>query len=103
MPIKAFKKVLGWYRVIYPLQRTKMRVSAVPFQQKMYPRRSHISLPGIIYTYLKGLADAFIKMRLPYDSEEAARLNRDIFETIYFGAVNASVEVSEKILRNSGL
>lgn len=42
----------------------------------------------------QGLADAFIKMRLPFDSLEAAKLNRDIFETIYFGAVNASVEVS---------
>lgn len=41
----------------------------------------------------KGLADAFIKMRLPFESEEASKLNRDIFETIYFGAVNASVEV----------
>lgn len=41
----------------------------------------------------KGLADAFIKMRLPFESEEASTLNRDIFETIYFGAVNASVEV----------
>lgn len=41
----------------------------------------------------KGLADTFIKMRLPFESEEACALNRDIFETIYFGAVNASVEV----------
>lgn len=44
----------------------------------------------------KGLADAFIKMRLPFESDEAATLNRDIFETIYFGAVNASVEVSPR-------
>lgn len=43
--------------------------------------------------FSKGLADAFIKMRLPFESEEASKLNRDIFETIYFGAVNASVEV----------
>lgn len=42
---------------------------------------------------LKGLADAFIKMRLPFESDEACKLNKDIFETIYFGAVNASVEV----------
>lgn len=42
---------------------------------------------------VQGLADAFIKMRLPFESEEAAQLNKDIFETIYFGAVNASVEV----------
>lgn len=42
---------------------------------------------------MQGLADAFIKMRLPFESDEAAKLNREIFETIYFGAVNASVEV----------
>lgn len=32
-------------------------------------------------------------MRFPFESEEAAKLNRDIFETIYFGAVEASVQV----------
>lgn len=37
-------------------------------------------------------------MRLPFESDEACKLNRDIFETIYFGAVNASVEVSEHLL-----
>lgn len=44
---------------------------------------------------VQGLADTFIKMRLPFESEEAARLNRDIFETIYFGAVKASIQVSK--------
>ncbi|CAN0074616.1 unnamed protein product [Ascophyllum nodosum] len=46
---------------------------------------------------VQGLADAFIKMRLPFESEEAARLNREIFETIYFGAVNASVELAREL------
>ena len=32
-------------------------------------------------------------MRMPFESEGAAKLNRDIFETIYFGAVEASVKV----------
>ncbi|CAM9108134.1 unnamed protein product, partial [Phaeothamnion confervicola] len=41
---------------------------------------------------VQGLADAFIKMRLPFESEAAQRLNKDVFETIYFGAVEASVE-----------
>ncbi|KAA0153884.1 hypothetical protein FNF27_04679 [Cafeteria roenbergensis] len=43
---------------------------------------------------VQGLADAFIKMRMPYDSEEARQLNRDIFETIYYGAVEASMELA---------
>jgi ribonucleotide reductase alpha subunit len=35
-------------------------------------------------------------MRFPYESDEAAQLNRDIFETIYFGAVEASMEIAAK-------
>jgi ribonucleoside-diphosphate reductase alpha chain len=45
---------------------------------------------------VQGLADAFILMRYPFDSEEARVLNREIFETIYFGAVEASVELAER-------
>ena len=41
---------------------------------------------------VQGLADAFIKLRLPFTSDEAKQLNKDIFETIYFAAVKASVE-----------
>lgn len=44
---------------------------------------------------VQGLADAFCKMRFPFESEDAMRLNREIFETIYFGAVEASVELAE--------
>jgi len=43
---------------------------------------------------VQGLADTFAMMRLSFESEEARKLNRDIFETIYFGAVTASMEVS---------
>lgn len=45
---------------------------------------------------VQGLADAFCKMRFPFESAEAAQLNRDIFETIYFGSVEASIELAEK-------
>jgi ribonucleoside-diphosphate reductase alpha chain len=45
---------------------------------------------------VQGLADAFILMRYPFDSEEARDLNREIFETIYFGALEASVELAER-------
>merc|ERR1711871_1887872 len=45
---------------------------------------------------VQGLADAFCKLRMPFESEEAAQLNKDIFETIYFGAVEASCELAEK-------
>ncbi len=39
---------------------------------------------------VQGLADAFIKMRFPFDSKEARQLNKDIFETIYFASVTES-------------
>jgi len=39
---------------------------------------------------VQGLADAFIKMRMPFDSDEAKQLNKDIFETIYFAALSES-------------
>ena len=45
---------------------------------------------------VQGLADAFIKLRMPFTSEKAKELNQDIFETLYFAALNASVEESKK-------
>lgn len=45
---------------------------------------------------VQGLADAFIMLRMPFDSEEARGLNRDIFETIYFAAMEASMEEAKK-------
>ncbi len=44
---------------------------------------------------VQGLADAFIMLRLPFDSDPARKLNRDIFETIYFAAVMASMEAAK--------
>jgi ribonucleoside-diphosphate reductase alpha subunit len=44
---------------------------------------------------VQGLADAFMIMRLPFESEAAQRLNEDIFETIYFAACEASCELAE--------
>jgi ribonucleotide reductase alpha subunit len=45
---------------------------------------------------VQGLADAFQCMKLPFDSADAKRLNRDIFETIYFASLEASCELAEK-------
>ena len=41
---------------------------------------------------VQGLADAFIQLRLPFTSDEAKALNQEIFETLYFAAVTASME-----------
>lgn len=45
---------------------------------------------------VQGLADTFVLMRIPYESEAAMKLNQQIFETIYYGALEASCELAEK-------
>jgi len=44
---------------------------------------------------VQGLADVFILMRLPFESDEARQLNKEIFETIYFAAMTASKDLSK--------
>ena len=44
---------------------------------------------------IQGLADAFIMLRLPFTSDEAKKLNQEIFETIYFAAVTSSMEIAK--------
>lgn len=45
---------------------------------------------------VQGLADTFIKLRLPFTSDEAKKLNQEIFETLYFAAVTASKEMAQE-------
>ncbi len=45
---------------------------------------------------VQGLADAFILMRYPFDSPEARKLNKEIFETIYFAAMESSMELAKR-------
>ena len=45
---------------------------------------------------VQGLADTFIALRMPFESEEAKGLNKDIFETIYFAAMTASKDLAKK-------
>ncbi len=44
---------------------------------------------------VQGLADAFIMLRLPFTSDAAKKLNQDIFETLYFAAVQSSTEMAK--------
>lgn len=44
---------------------------------------------------IQGLADAFIGLRLPFASDEAKKLNKEIFETIYYAAMTASMELAK--------
>lgn len=44
---------------------------------------------------VQGLADAFILLRYPFESEEARALNREIFETIYYASMTASKDLAK--------
>ena len=46
---------------------------------------------------VQGLADAFLALRLPFDSPEAKQLNIQIFETIYHGALTASCDIAKEL------
>ena len=45
---------------------------------------------------VQDLSGTFIKMRLPFDSDEAKKLNKEIFETIYYGLLTGSMELAKK-------
>lgn len=46
---------------------------------------------------VQGLADTFILLRLPFDCEKARLLNKQIFETIYYGALEASCDLAKEL------
>ncbi len=45
---------------------------------------------------VQGLADTFIMMRYPFESDKAKQLNRDIFETIYYASMTASKDLAKE-------
>lgn len=45
---------------------------------------------------VQGLVDVYVKMRLPFESEEAKKLNKEIFETIYYGCLKGSIGLAKK-------
>eukprot|EP01103_Thecamoeba_quadrilineata_P000299 TRINITY_DN10252_c0_g1_i1.p1 TRINITY_DN10252_c0_g1~~TRINITY_DN10252_c0_g1_i1.p1 ORF type:complete len:803 (+),score=136.39 TRINITY_DN10252_c0_g1_i1:74-2482(+) len=45
---------------------------------------------------VQGLADVFLKLRIPFTSQDARTLNREIFETIYFASLTSSAELAER-------
>ncbi len=45
---------------------------------------------------VQGLADAFVLLRYPFESEDARRLNKEIFETIYYASLTASKDLAKQ-------
>lgn len=68
-------------------------LSFYPIEEARYSNRRNRPM-GI---GVQGLADTFFLMRYPFDSDEAKDLNIKIFETIYYGALEASCEQAEKL------
>ncbi len=63
-----------------------------PVKEAEYSNKKHRPI-GI---GVQGLADLFFKLRIAFDSEEASKLNREIFETIYFAALTASKDLAKE-------
>ena len=45
---------------------------------------------------VQGLADVYFMMGLPYESEEAKQINKEIFETIYYASIKASCDLAKE-------
>jgi ribonucleoside-diphosphate reductase alpha subunit len=87
-----FQKLLEITRVITRNLNKVIDVNYYPIPEAYKSNMRHRPI-GI---GVQGLADAFIRMRYAFDSEEARQLNRDIFETIYFAALSESCAIAQK-------
>ena len=45
---------------------------------------------------IQGLSDVYIKMKLPFESEGAKKLNKEIFETLYYGCLQGTIEEAKR-------
>ena len=66
--------------------------TSYPIKEAAYSNHRHRPI-GI---GVQGLSDVFQMLGMAYDSKEAAELNRDIFESIYYGSVKKSVELAKR-------
>lgn len=81
------------YRVVYAVTENlnkviDLNVYPVPETERSNMKHRPVGI-GV-----QGLADVFGKMRLAFDEKDAQTLNRDIFETLYFGALQASSDLA---------
>jgi ribonucleotide reductase alpha subunit len=67
-------------------------VNYYPIPETEYSNKRHRPI-GI---GVQGLADTFALMEMPFESPDAAQLNRSIFESIYYGALRASCDLAKK-------
>ncbi|MTI21554.1 ribonucleoside-diphosphate reductase subunit alpha [Fulvivirga sp. RKSG066] len=86
------KKLYEITKVITKNLNKVIDVNYYPVKEAEYSNMRHRPI-GI---GVQGLADAFLLLKMPFESEEAKGLNKHIHETIYFAAMEASMELSEK-------
>ncbi len=82
------------YDITYQVTLNLNKVIDVNYYPVEEARRSNIRHRPIGIG-VQGLADAFILMRFPFESGEAARLNSEIFETLYFASMTASKDLAK--------
>ena len=91
-PIYNYKKLHDISKVITKNLNKVIDVNFYPVEKA---RRSNLRHRPIGIG-VQGLADVFVMMRMPFESDEAKETNRRIFETIYHGALEASMEIARK-------
>jgi ribonucleoside-diphosphate reductase alpha chain len=83
------------YDVVYQVTKNLNKVIDVNFYPVQEAKNSNMRHRPIGIG-IQGLADAFAILGLPFASDEAKALNREIHETIYFAAMTASADLAEK-------
>jgi ribonucleoside-diphosphate reductase alpha chain len=83
------------YDVTYTVTKNLNKVIDVNYYPVIEARNSNLRHRPIGIG-VQGLADAFIMLKLPFDSLEARILNKNIFETIYFAALTASKDIAKE-------
>lgn len=81
------------YEVTYQATRNLNKIidnNYYPVEEAQYSNLRHRPI-GL---GVQGLADTFILLRLPFESEYAKMLNKNIFETIYFASMTASKDIA---------
>ena len=87
-------------RITYIVTENLNKIIDVNFYPTVKTKRSNFNHRPIGIG-VQGLADAFAKMDIPFDSDEAQTVNRNIFETIYYASLKKSNELSKE--RNSSV
>ncbi|MDH5599650.1 MAG: ribonucleoside-diphosphate reductase subunit alpha, partial [Cyclobacteriaceae bacterium] len=82
------------YEITYVVTKNLNKVIDVNYYPVEEARRSNMRHRPIGLG-IQGLADAFILLRMPFDSPEARKLNAEIHETIYFAAMTASKDLAK--------